>query len=522
MTTTTDDTLSAINQALREDPEPGACHACGRLLADSPSPDFCSEDCQATWLTAHGQLDTALADGGAHPDPNRPETTPARSLSWLGSPPAGAVLPAGHEVLDQVATFVRRFSVFPSEHCAPVLALWYAHTHMVDRFYVTPRLVLDSAEPGSGKTRVLEVAQLLVAAPEMTISATPSALFRMVGAGPITILFDEVDTIFNQSGGANEDLRGLLNAGYKAGATIARCVGDAKNMKVQRFPVFAPAALAGIAGSMPTTITTRAITIHMRKRRTDQSVEPFRARVIEHEARPIREALAAWIDTVADRVSDSTPDMPAGVVDRAHEIWEPLVAIADAAEGHWPQTARAACEHFVLNSGADDVSDGVRLLADLRALFSLHSTDRLSTIQLLTELRALDESPWGDLDGRQLDARRLARELARFSVRPIVFKDAVNAPTKGYVTYATDRQVGLADAWDRYLPPDPAQVGNRGNPGNTAGQAVTDEIPVTDASVTTLPPAEPGYRSIGNHETPRNPLTSEVTPVTAVTDFGED
>ena len=87
--------------------------------------------------------------------------------------------------------------MFPSEHCAPTLALWYAHTHAIEQFYVTPRLVLDSAEPGSGKTRVLEVAQYLVRAPEMTISATPAALFRLVSMGPITILFDEVDVIFN-------------------------------------------------------------------------------------------------------------------------------------------------------------------------------------------------------------------------------------------------------------------------------------------------------------------------------------
>jgi hypothetical protein len=86
--------------------------------------------------------------------------------------------------------------------------------------------------------------------------------------GPITILFDEVDAIFNpKNGGNHEDLRGLLNAGYKRSATIARCVGDTKNMKVERFPVYAPAALAGIAGAMPSTITTRAITIHMRRRR---------------------------------------------------------------------------------------------------------------------------------------------------------------------------------------------------------------------------------------------------------------
>ncbi|MGH3905639.1 MAG: DUF3631 domain-containing protein, partial [Pseudonocardiaceae bacterium] len=313
---------------------PGSgCHQCGHPLDPSaPSVDFCSEDCQDTWH--HTRAGTPPAGGPAAPDVSLPETSPARPLTWLGQPPPGAFVRAGHEVLDAVTAFVSRFSAFPDVHCAPTLALWYAHTHAVHQFYVTPRLILDSAEPGSGKTRVLEVAQYLVAAPEMTISATTAALFRLVSMGPITILFDEVDSLFNpKNNGNNEDLRGLLNAGYKRSATIARCVGDAKNMKVQRFPVYAPTALAGIAGAMPATITTRAITIHMRRRRPDEHVEPFRERQVAHQAQPIRDELAAWIDTTGTRLSDAQPDMPDGVTDRPAEIWEPLLAIADTAGG---------------------------------------------------------------------------------------------------------------------------------------------------------------------------------------------
>lgn len=186
--------------------------------------------------------------------------------------------------------------------------------------------------------------------------------------------------------------------------------------------------------------------------------------------------------------------MPDGVTDRAAEIWEPLLALADAAGAHWPITARAACEYFVLNTGSESASDGVRMLADLRVLFTLHGTDRLSTTQLIIELRAIDESPWGgDGDSRMLDARRLARELARFSVRPVPFKNSDGTATKGYVTFPNDRQVGLADAWDRYLPADttpPADSGYLGYRGYSAGQAVTDETVVTDPSVTTALPLD--------------------------------
>ncbi|MEU8631601.1 DUF3631 domain-containing protein [Amycolatopsis sp. NPDC048633] len=442
-----DDTLSVIDFVISDQAAP-KCQQCGRPRGDSPSGDFCSENCQRVWRGRHIAAKPA-ADGGAHPS-ELPEAAPVTPLAWLGPVPAGAVTKPGHEVLDSVVTFVSRFSAFANEHAAPTLALWYAHTHVADRLYVTPRLILDSAEPGSGKTRVLEVAQYLVAKPEMTISITPAAIFRMLADGPMTLLFDEIDAVFNpKTGGNNEDLRALLNAGYKRSATVTRCVGDAKSMNVTRFPVYAPVALAGIAGGMPDTITTRAITIHMRKRRFDEVVEEFIEEDVERESATVRTELANWVGRVGDEVSRARPDRPDGVRDRAAEIWRPLLAIADTAGGHWPETARKACRHFVLEATAQPASIGVRLLADIRQIFTVENTDRMVTAELIRELHAIEDGPWTDLQGKPLDSRRLAKELERYLVRP---KD-LKVSGKTLKGYRIDGDSGLADAWSRYLPP---------------------------------------------------------------------
>lgn len=359
---------------------------------------------------------------------------------------------AGAELLDAVTAFVSRFIVFPHEHCAPMLALWYAHTHAAAHFYVTPRLVISSAEPGSGKTLVIEVGQYLVAKPEMVLNASTPAVFRMVANnGPITLLWDEVDAIFTgNSGGSNEDLRAMLNAGYKRTAYVARCVGDSHS--VQRFPVYSPVALVGLAGGMPPTITTRAITVHMRRKKREDTAEEFRERIVQRDAEPLREALSAWIGTIAETIGEAEPTMPPGVTNRSREIWEPLLAIADASGGHWPNTARLACAHFVQEADHQPVTNGVRLLADLRTVFANHHTDRMATVDILTDLLDLDESPWGDINGgRPLDARRLARELALYRVAPVTSRIGSDI-SKGYVTYGTKTQLGLADAWSRYLP----------------------------------------------------------------------
>ncbi|WP_037360142.1 DUF3631 domain-containing protein [Amycolatopsis orientalis] len=458
--TNVDSTVSAIEAAIGA---PGAadsggtCCQCGRPLDGSPSDDFCTEDCQAAWRAAN------------------------------------VPVAPGHEVLNNVRDFVLRFNAFPSEHCAPMLALWYAHTHAVDHFYVTPRLILSSVEPGSGKTRVLEVAQHLVRAPEMTISATTAALFRMVNDGPITILFDEVDTIFNpKSGGNNEDLRGLLNAGYKRSATIARCVGDARAMKVQRFPVYAPAALAGIAGNMPDTITTRAITIHMQRRREDEEVEEFWEEDVEVEATPLREQLAAWIDTVTDKISRGRPEMPDGVRDRSAEIWRPLIAIADAAGDHWPETARAACSHFVAAANVDRKGGGlrIRLLSDLRDLFTSRGVTEMPTAEIIAALCDIEEAPWGDLDGhgKTLDSRRLAKELEPYGVKSKNVRMPGGKVPKGY---RIEGEGGLADAWSRYLPTSATSATS----ATSQVTGVADAEPVADTSATPAtgepPPAGP-------------------------------
>ncbi|MGH3686943.1 MAG: DUF3631 domain-containing protein [Pseudonocardiaceae bacterium] len=499
MTPGIDTTLTTIEAALGN----RDCRQCNHPVGGSPSPDFCSEGCQQTWHEHQASAPPPVSG-----------TTPARSLGWLGQPPPRVTARAGHEVLNDVAAFVARFSVFPSAHCAPTLALWCAHTHASEQFYVTPRLILDSAEPGSGKTRVLEVAQYLVRAPEMTISATPAALFRLVSMGPITILFDEVDAIFNpKNGGTNEDLRGLLNAGYKRSATIARCVGDAKTMKVERFPVYAPAALAGIAGAMPTTITTRAITIHMRRRRTDEPVEPFRERHVSQEAHPLREELAVWIDSVGSQLGDATPQMPKGVTDRPAEIWEPLLAIADTAGGHWPTTARNACRHFTLAAGPQITSIGIRLLADLQEVFTRAGTDRIITADILTALGELEESPWADLHGKPLDSRRLSKELARYGIKPKNLRLPAGGVVKGY---RTDGEDGLADVWSRYLPgaatsatAATAQVNHVADADRLAELSATAATEQTGQVADVAAVADTGHP-------PGGALTSEVAAVAAV------
>ncbi|RKN43102.1 DUF3631 domain-containing protein [Streptomyces hoynatensis] len=361
----------------------------------------------------------------------------------------------GAALLHEVEAFHRRFNAFPTEAAYVAVVLWDAHAHLLDAFDSTPRLAFLSPEPGSGKSRALEIVETLVPHPMVAVNASAAALFRAVSGleGRPTILFDEIDTVFGPKAGENEELRGFLNAGHRRSGVTYRCVGDGSTQSVVAFPSYCAVALAGL-GSLPDTILTRSVIIRMRRRARTEQVEAFRARVHEKEGHALRDRLAAWAEQVREQVTGLWPEMPEGVTDRPADVWEPLLAVADAAGGNWPRRARKACLTLVKAAEATDKGSlGVRLLTDLRDHVMV-GMDRLPTVAIIDRLNALDDAPWADLHGKPLDSRRLSRMLSEYVTadnEPIASRNirTSGGVLKGY--YAGD----LHDAWQRYCPPPP-------------------------------------------------------------------
>ena len=368
--------------------------------------------------------------------------------------------------IDLVYAFIGRFVAYPSPESQIAHALWIAHAHLMEHWDSTPRLAFLSPEPGSGKSRALEVTALLVPRPVETVNATPAYLFRKVAdpAGPPTLLYDEIDTMFGPKAKDNEDVRGMLNAGHRKGAMAGRCVVRGRAIETEELPAYCAVALAGL-GNLPDTITTRSVIIAMRRRAPGEAIEPFRDRIQRHEAQPIMDALADWAATITHI---DFPDMPDGIADRDADVWEALIAVADLAGGDWPARARAAAVALVASSKAKSLSLGVRLLADIRVVFG--AAVQMTTAELREALNALEEAPWGDLKGKPLDNRGLARLLTPYDVKPCKLR--IGATTAmGY------RRADLHDAWHRYLPLPPQVCGTSGTYGT---DNTSDVLPVPD------------------------------------------
>ena len=351
--------------------------------------------------------------------------------------------PDGAELLERLAWFIRRY-VALSEDQALLSALWVVHTHALDAADTTPYLNVKSAEKRSGKTRLLEVLSLLAAGSWLTGRVTAAVLVRKVAAEAPALLLDESDAAFKGDREYAETLRGVLNAGFRRGGVASLCVGQGANITYEDFPVFCPKVIAGI-GKLPDTVADRSIPIELRRRRPSEKVERFRLRKVGPEVLPIQQDVRAWAQRHLDSLSRAEPDLPDELDDRAQDIMEPLLAIADEVGGEWPERSRRAAVGLLTGEEREDAESlGVRLLRDIRDVFDDKSSDRLPTRKLLEALHAMEEAPWGSLRGEPLDARGLARLLKPYSVKPEKLRE-------GDDTFRGYRRTSFEDAWVRYL-----------------------------------------------------------------------
>ena len=232
-------------------------------------------------------------------------------------------------LLDDVRTFIRRFVVL--DDVRPTRSRCGSRTRTSSmrsaarRTWRSPR-----REKRSGKTRLLEVLELLVREPLPTANISDAALFRVIDERQPTLLIDEVDAIFGKKS-PRDELRGIINAGYRRGATTHR-MGGANNTTLADVLRLLP---EGVRGDR------RLPARHGRRPRDPdpaQAAHAGRARsngsgfgrsspkgTICATASPTGSSLSTTTSSRAD------PTLPDELDDRAQDVWEPLLAVADLA-----------------------------------------------------------------------------------------------------------------------------------------------------------------------------------------------
>jgi Protein of unknown function (DUF3631) len=351
-------------------------------------------------------------------------------------------------LLEDTRSYFARFVV--ADPCAyDMAALWIAHTYVVDCFPTTPYLNFTSPEPGCGKSLALEVLEVLVNSPELILSGTSfSALFRILDDQP-TLLLDEVDVMFSMKSERSEDIRGILNAGYRKGQVLKR-VANPQSKKLFTYHVYGAKAMSGIK-ELPGTLAHRSFSVHLRKALPEEVHEDFDPDYdaeIKTTAIALRGRWEAWAGSQDNGIrSAPRPDKLPELDARRNQISVPLLTIAELAGGDWPLRAQTAVITLGSNANASPLHEqGVLLLGSIRDAFDndLLRRDPLTCEELVAILNDGDYGLWND--GRGISTRQLGQKLRPYQVMArTIRRDGVKLGN-GY------HRKQFEDAWKRYLP----------------------------------------------------------------------
>jgi hypothetical protein len=131
----------------------------------------------------------------------------------------------------------------------------------------------------------------------------------------------------------------------------------------------------------------------------------------------LRRRCARFVLDHAEAIGAGEPEIPVELNDRAGDIWEPLLVLADLAGGRWPDLARQAA--MGVAGGAEENNPIGALLLDIYLIFINRNAERLFSRKLVESLNYQRDPPWVELrKGKELTELSLAKLLRGYGVRP--------------------------------------------------------------------------------------------------------
>lgn len=338
--------------------------------------------------------------------------------------------------LDGIEGFISARAILP-DGASTAIALWCVATYGIGLFKIFPRLTIISPEKRCGKSTALDLVEAFSYKSLFTSNISAAGIFRLIDEHQPTLIIDEADTFAT---GGNKEMTGIINSGHaKNRAHVSRCVGDSH--KVQLFSTWTPMALAAI-GKLPSTIMDRSVVIPLRRKTTSETVlriEPD----LHSDAENVRRDLLKWMIDNQQAIKSNVIEPPSLGNDRAVDNWLPLFTIANQASPEWLVKCEAA--YRVLNNYEEEPLLSTQLLSDIQGILAAHSSNKISSADLVTKLTEFKDKPWCEIrHGGAISQNVLASMLKIYNIKPSVIRCNSNT-LRGY---ELDQ---FKDAFDRYL-----------------------------------------------------------------------
>jgi hypothetical protein len=162
------------------------------------------------------------------------------------------------------------------------------------------------------------------------------------------------------------------------------------------------------------------------------------------ESTPLRRQCARFAQDHAEGIANARPELPRNINDRAGDIWEPLLALADLAGGPWPELARQATVALTANAHENSPMSG--LLLDILVQFIHTDADRIYSRSLVARLNNSPDRPWSAMrNGKEISELWLSQQLRPYGIRPRTIRSG-ETTAKGYT------KEDFTEVFRRYIP----------------------------------------------------------------------
>lgn len=284
--------------------------------------------------------------------------------NWLQKNERG---PKTKTIFDELKSIYTTYVEFADEIYYDLMPLFVMYTYVFRLFESTGYIHFNGTR-ASGKSRNLSILSSLCFNTIMAASMSAPAMYRKLEGSPGTTILDESEGFEGERG---EDLRRVLNAGYKSGQKVMRVEKINERWTPVPYDVFGPKVLASI-NQLEDTIRTRCIIVAMRP--TVRAIPDF---LMGDPRWPkLRDKLYLWalentepIATLADKwLNEKKNTLAPKIISREWETTAQYIILADYIGGE-PFAMRVVewlNAYFKDQQVALDATD--RLRTTLRAL----------------------------------------------------------------------------------------------------------------------------------------------------------
>ncbi|MCH8272980.1 MAG: DUF3631 domain-containing protein, partial [Candidatus Marinimicrobia bacterium] len=324
------------------------------------------------------------------------------------------------ELFNKTERFIRSYVVLQDNAEYMLLALWVMGSYFFRIFHYYPYIHLRG-EKGSGKTRLLDVFEVLCFNGQLSLNHTEATLFRTIETAQPTMLLDEAENYGHKDKEVMGAQMAILRSGFSKSGTVPRC--SPKSFEVKYYHCYSPKVLAGIE-EIENVLRDRVILIPMQRKLPEEKIERWYPDKISNEIQAMRDDFYLFALEYAQAIegillTNIIPDENS-LTDREKDLFEPLFSIARIIDPDGNGISKVLSEYSYKSSKErwemdHEDNDTIKILTAIREFIDEYAPDKDSNYYRINTVYHY----FKERDGWEWLANKpqLSRKLSRINIK---------------------------------------------------------------------------------------------------------